>query len=103
MLTISTHSVPPHPRQWLIPRASLRTPKKPHSRHTGALDASELCISRSTISDAAPCEIRQSRSISPSRSAPSWLLPALGCLVTACVGPRAREWSLSHTWCLSTW
>ena len=40
---------------------------------------------------AVPCEIIQSRSISPKRNPPSRLRPSTGCLVRICTGPLARE------------
>ena len=39
---------------------------------------------------AAPCDITESRSISPIRNPPSFALPDTGCLVSAVLGPCAR-------------
>eukprot|EP00964_Phaeocystis_antarctica_P006428 scaffold3475_cov91-Phaeocystis_antarctica.AAC.3 len=47
--------------------------------------------------EATPCEIMQSRSISPKRSPPSRARPSIGCRVSNATGPRAREWILSST------
>ena len=37
-----------------------------------------------------PCDIRESRSISPIRKPPSFARPLTGCLVKAVTGPCAR-------------
>ena len=39
---------------------------------------------------AAPCEMMQSRSISPKRRPPSRARPSTGCRVRICTGPRPR-------------
>ena len=47
---------------------------------------------------AEPCEMMQSRSISPKRRPPSRARPSTGCLVRICTGPRPREWILCSPW-----
>ena len=65
--------------------------------------ASDTSNSRSFKNALAPCEIMQSRSISPKRSPPSRARPSTGCLVSICTGPLARAWILSSTMCRKRW
>lgn len=73
----------------------------PHVRQTLAEKASDECINRSMIRLAAPYAMRQSRSISPSRSPPSRDRPSVGCRVKTARGPLARACALSKTMCFS--
>lgn len=75
----------------------------PQMSQTWTLKASETSNNLSFRKAAAPCEIIQSRSISPKRRPPSLARPSTGCLVRICTGPRARAWILSSTMWRRRW
>ena len=50
-----------------------------------------------------PCEIKTSRSISPTRNPPSRDLPSAGCLVKFTIGPIDLLCCLSFTMCFNLW
>lgn len=69
-----------------------------HSAHTQPMvrqNSPEEIDMRSVNRFATPCEIRQSRSISPRRRPPSRDRPSVGCLVSTARGPLALACILS--------
>ena len=92
-----------HLRQWYLNSSRLASQKSPQALHTWTRQQSETSKRRSFRKRAAPCEIIQSRSISPKRRPPSLALPSVGCLVRIYVGPLPREWILSATKCFRRW
>mmetsp|Transcript_19783 Transcript_19783/g.45567 ORF Transcript_19783/g.45567 Transcript_19783/m.45567 type:complete len:203 (-) Transcript_19783:1677-2285(-) len=91
------------PRHSKVPLLRLAIAIMPQMSHTWMRKASDASKRRSLRMEATPCEIMQSRSISPKRRPPSRARPSIGCRVSRVTGPRAREWILSSTICLSRW